>query len=159
MAIQKTQPTDVFITSYPWGSNSNQLNCIQVVAIAYDISRNTSYRTSALSGMDYIFGRNAISQSYVHDYGTKTSSNMHSRLYAAELSRLIVQDPIVPPAPKGAMAGGANESPADPPADDVLVGCVGQFCYVDDVNSYSTNEVAINWGSALAWVASWAADQ
>ncbi|KAG9666697.1 secreted endoglucanase, partial [Aureobasidium melanogenum] len=159
MAIQKTQPTDVFITSYPWGSNSNQLNCIQVVATAYDISRNTSQRTSALSGMDYIFGRNAISQSYVHDYGTKTSSNMHSRLYAAELSRLIVQDPIVPPPPKGAMAGGANESPADPPADDVLVGCVGQFCYVDDVNSYSTNEVAINWGSALAWVASWAADQ
>lgn len=159
MAIQKTQPTDVFITSYPWGSNSNQLNCIQVVATAYDISQNTSYRASALSGMDYIFGRNAISQSYVHNYGTKTSSNMHSRLYAAELSRLIVQDPIVPPPPMGAMAGGANESPADPPADDVLVGCVGQFCYVDDVNSYSTNEVAINWGSALAWVASWAADQ
>ncbi|KAI4721149.1 Six-hairpin glycosidase [Aureobasidium sp. EXF-10727] len=159
MAVQKWQPTDVFITSYPWGSNSNQLNCIQVVATAYDISRNTSYRTSALSGMDYIFGRNALSQSYVHDYGTKTSSNMHSRLYAAELSRLIVQDPIVPPPPKGALAGGANESPADPPADDVLKGCVGQLCYVDDVNSYSTNEVAVNWGSALAWVASWAADQ
>ncbi|KAI5275072.1 Six-hairpin glycosidase [Aureobasidium subglaciale] len=159
MAIQKTQPTGVFITSYPWGSNSNQLNCIQVVAIAYDISRNTSYRTSALSGIDYVLGRNALSQSYVHGYGTKTSSNMHSRLYANELSRLIPQNPIVPPPPKGALAGGANESPADPPADDVLVGCVGQLCYVDDVNSYSTNEVAVNWGSALAWVASWAADQ
>ncbi|THX75535.1 hypothetical protein D6D04_07324 [Aureobasidium pullulans] len=69
---------------------------------------------------------------------------MHSRLFANELSRLIPQNPIVPPPPKGAMAGG---------------NCVGQFCYVDDVNSYSTNEVAINWGSALAWVASWAADQ
>ncbi|TIA49464.1 Six-hairpin glycosidase [Aureobasidium pullulans] len=159
MAVQKTQPTGVFITSYPWGSNSNQLNCIQVVATAYDISRNTTYRTSALSGMDYIFGRNALSQSYVHDYGTKTSSNMHSRLFANELSRLIPQNPIVPPPPKGAMAGGANESPDDPPANDVLKNCVGQLCYVDDVNSYSTNEVAINWGSALAWVASWAADQ
>ncbi|THX37548.1 Six-hairpin glycosidase [Aureobasidium pullulans] len=159
MAVQTTQPTGVFITSYPWGSNSNQLNCIQVVATAYDISRNTTYRTSALSGMDYIFGRNALSQSYVHDYGTKTSSNMHSRLFANELSRLIPQNSIVPPPPKGAMAGGANESPDDPPANDVLKNCVGQFCYVDDVNSYSTNEVAINWGSALAWVASWAADQ
>ncbi|THZ01003.1 Six-hairpin glycosidase [Aureobasidium pullulans] len=159
MAVQKTQPTGVFITSYPWGSNSNQLNCIQVVATAYDISRNTTYRTSALSGMDYIFGRNALSQSYVHDYGTKTSSNMHSRLFANELSRLIPQNPIVPSPPKGAMAGGANESPDDPPANDVLKNCVGQLCYVDDVNSYSTNEVAINWGSALAWVASWAADQ
>lgn len=84
---------------------------------------------------------------------------MHSRLFANELSRLIPQNPIVPSPPKGAMAGGANESPDDPPANDVLKNCVGQLCYVDDVNSYSTNEVAINWGSALAWVASWAADQ
>nr|WP_238433287.1 cellulose binding domain-containing protein [Micromonospora tarensis] len=33
------------------------------------------------------------------------------------------------------------------------------FCYVDDINSYSTNEVAINWNSALAWIASFLADQ
>ena len=33
------------------------------------------------------------------------------------------------------------------------------FCYVDDIESYSTNEVAINWNSALAWVASFLADQ
>ncbi len=33
------------------------------------------------------------------------------------------------------------------------------FCYVDDINSYATNEVAINWNSALAWVASFLADQ
>lgn len=84
---------------------------------------------------------------------------MHSRLYANELSRLIPQLPIIPPPPVGAMAGGANEAPADPPADDVLKNCVKQFCYVDDVNSYSTNEVAINWGSALAWAASWVAGQ
>jgi len=66
---------------------------------------------------------------------------------------------LVPRAPAGAMAGGANGSPADPPADDVLAGCVGQLCYVDDCNSYSTNEVAVNWNSALAWVAAWAATQ
>ena len=33
------------------------------------------------------------------------------------------------------------------------------FCYVDDIESYATNEVAINWNSALAWVASFLADQ
>jgi endoglucanase len=33
------------------------------------------------------------------------------------------------------------------------------FCYVDDIASYATNEVAINWNSALAWVASFLADQ
>lgn len=84
---------------------------------------------------------------------------MHSRLYAKELAALISQDTLVPGPPVGAMAGGANSAPSDPPADDVLVGCAPQLCYVDDCNSYSTNEVAINWGSALAWVASWAAEQ
>jgi len=129
------------------------------VATAYDLSQNSTYRTSALTGIDYILGRNALAQSYILHYGTKSTRNIHSRLYAAELSELIPQDVLVPRAPAGAMAGGANSSPADPPADDVLVGCVGQLCYVDDCNSYSTNEVAVNWNSALAWVAAWAATQ
>jgi endoglucanase len=142
-----------------WGSNSNQLNCIQVLATAFGLSQNATYRSAALQGIDYIFGRNALAQSYVHGYGTKYTMNVHSRLYAAELSELIPQDVIVPRAPAGAMAGGANQSPADPPADDVLTDCWKQTCYVDDANSYSTNEVAINWNSALVWVAAWAADQ
>ncbi len=37
--------------------------------------------------------------------------------------------------------------------------CAPQFCFVDDINSYSTNEVAVNWNSALAWISSFLADQ
>ena len=33
-----------------------------------------------------------------------------------------------------------------------------QKCFVDDIEAYSVNEVAINWNSALAWLASWAAE-
>lgn len=40
-----------------------------------------------------------------------------------------------------------------------LAGCVAQFCYVDDVNAYSTNEITINWNSGLSWVSSFLADQ
>lgn len=177
LAVQATQPTGSYLTSYPWGSNSNQLNSIQVVATAYDLTSNETYRTAALAGIDYVLGRNALAQSYIRGYGTKATMNVHSRLYAAELSALVPQDVLVPRAPTGAMGGGANGSPADPPADDVLtgmycevcwrensvltrcLGCIGQLCYVDDCNSYSTNEVAINWNSALAWVAAWAASQ
>jgi len=82
-----------------------------------------------------------------------STQNVHSRLYAHQL------DDRVPQAPPGALSGGANENASDPPADDVLQGCKPQLCYVDDVNSYSTNEVAINWNSALAWVTGWAATQ
>ncbi|KAK5130357.1 hypothetical protein LTR08_002197 [Meristemomyces frigidus] len=155
IAVQRNSSNGygVFLTEYPWGSNSNALNNVQVVATAYDLTGNTTYRSSALSGIDYVLGRNAISQSYIRDYGTKDTQNVHSRLYAHEL------DGTVPQAPPGAMGGGANSAASDPPADDDLQGCAPMTCYVDDVNSYSTNEVAINWGSALAWAIGWAADQ
>jgi endoglucanase len=47
----------------------------------------------------------------------------------------------------------------DPFAQALLAGCVGQFCYVDDIQSWSTNELTINWNAPLAWVASYIADQ
>lgn len=155
LAVQRNASNGygVFLTSYPWGSNSNNLNNIQVVATAYDLSGNITYRDAALQGIDYVLGRNALALSYIRGYGTNGVQNVHSRLYAHELNDQ------VPQAPAGAMAGGANEDASDPPADDVLQGCKPQLCHVDDVNSYSTNEVAINWGSALAWVVGWAAGQ
>ena len=104
-------------------------NSSQVVATAYDLSGNTTYRSAALSGIDYVLGRNALSQSYIRGYGTKDTQNVHSRLYAHEL------DSSVPQAPPGAMGGGANQAASDPPADDVLQGCAPMTCYVDDVVS------------------------
>jgi len=174
LAVQQNSSNGygVLITDYEWGSNSNNLNNIQVsphlppptstpcpltqhqiLATAHDLTGNQTYRSAALQGIDYILGRNALSHSYVRGYGTMATQNVHSRLYAHEL------DDTVPQAPPGAMSGGANENASDPPADDVLQGCMPQLCYVDDVNSYSTNEVAINWNSALAWVSGWAATQ
>ena len=136
---------------YSWGSTSNHLNNIQVVATAYDLTQKAVYRFAALEALDYILGRNALAQSYVVGYGPKSTRNVHSRLYAHEL------DFSAPRAPRGSLSGGPNEDASDPPADDVLQGCAPQKCYVDDVNSYSTNEVAINWNSALVWVVAWAA--
>jgi endoglucanase len=106
-----------------------------------------------LQGLDYIFGRNALNHSYVTGYGTVSSQNQHTRIYAHEL------DPALPHPPTGSISGGANATPADPLAQRLLTGCAPQFCYIDDIQSYSTNEVAINWNSALSWVASFAADQ
>jgi endoglucanase len=103
--------------------------------------------------MDYVLGRNALNQSYVTGYGEVSSHNEHSRWYAHQL------DPALPNPPKGSLAGGANSSIQDPYAQSKLTGCVGQFCYIDDIQSWSTNELTINWNSALAWVSSFVADQ
>jgi len=57
------------------------------------------------------------------------------------------------------MAGGPNSGLQDPVAQANLMGCAPATCYIDEIGSYSTNEVAINWNSALAWVAAFAAEQ
>jgi endoglucanase len=101
--------------------------------------------------MDYILGRNALNISYVTGYGTRFSQNQHSRWYAHQLN------PDLPHPPPGSLAGGPNSSIQDPLAQRKLAGCVGQFCYIDDIESWSTNELTINWNSPLAWVTSFLA--
>ncbi|MFG1996314.1 glycoside hydrolase family 9 protein [Actinoplanes sp. NPDC048988] len=139
--------------SYFWGGNSNVLNNVQVLATAFDLTGAGKYRDGAVQGVDYIFGRNALNQSYVTGWGEKASQNQHTRIYAHE------KDAALPHPPAGSLAGGANAGLDDPYAKALLSGCKPMFCYVDDIESYATNEVAINWNSALAWVASFLADQ
>ena len=100
------------------------LNSVQLLATAFDLSGKRCYRDAALTGIDYVLGRNALAQSYIRGYGSKFTLNQHSRLYAHEL------DASVPRAPPGTISGGANSHPSDPPANDVLLGCQPQLCYV-----------------------------
>lgn len=86
-------------------------------------------------------------------WGEQHARNQHSRIFAHQL------DPNLPNPPAGSLAGGPNAALQDPYAAQLLAGCKPMFCYVDDINSYATNEVAINWNSALAWLASFLADQ
>ncbi|WP_133915544.1 glycoside hydrolase family 9 protein [Streptomyces sp. NBC_00582] len=138
---------------YDWGSSHQVLNNAVVIATAYDLTGAAKYRDGAVQSMDYVLGRNALNQSYVTGYGEVASHHQHSRWYAHQL------DPTLPDPPKGTLAGGANSSIQDPYAQSKLQGCVGQFCYIDDIQSWSTNETAINWNAALARLASFVADQ
>ncbi|GAB2931982.1 cellulase [Micromonospora polyrhachis] len=139
--------------SYFWGGNSNVVNNAIVLATAYDLTGQAGYRDGAVQAMDYLFGRNALNMSYVTGWGEQAARNQHSRIFGNQL------DPSSPNPPAGSLAGGPNTALQDPFASQLLAGCAPMFCYVDDINSYSTNEVAINWNSALAWIASFLADQ
>ncbi|MFU8851441.1 glycoside hydrolase family 9 protein [Micromonospora sp. SL1-18] len=139
--------------AYVWGGNSNIINNAIVLATAFDLTRDAKYRDGAVQSADYLLGRNALNISYVTGWGEHAARNQHSRLFAHQL------DPNLPHPPAGSLAGGANAALQDPYAANLLAGCQPMFCYVDDINSYSTNEVAINWNSALAWLASFLADQ
>ncbi|MCX5561895.1 glycoside hydrolase family 9 protein [Streptomyces sp. NBC_00038] len=138
--------------AYVWGSNSVTVNNALVIATAYDITHRSVYRSAALESMDYLLGRNALNQSFVTGYGTQASHNQHNRIWAHQI------DPKLPSPPPGSLAGGPDSALQDPVAQQNLVGCAPATCYIDDIYSYSTNEIAINWNSALAWVATFAAD-
>ena len=135
---------------YVWGSTHQVLNNAVIIATAFDLTGEEKYRAAALESIDYVLGRNAINNSYVTAYGSHFSQNMHSRWYASA-DRL-------PPFPDGKVAGGPNSGIEDPVAQANLQGCAPQACYIDDADSWSTNETTINWNAALAWYASWAAD-
>ncbi|THV30947.1 glycosyl hydrolase family 5 [Glycomyces paridis] len=140
---------------FDWGSNSAVLNRLVVVGAAFDLTGEARYRDGVFAGLDYILGRNALGNSYVTGYGSHFSKNQHSRWYANQL------DPALPNPPVGTLSGGPNSvaSTWDPVAQRWLTDCDPQGCYIDDIGSWATNELTINWNASLAQVASFAADQ
>ncbi len=140
-------------TAYVWGSNSSVANNAMLLGVAHELTGQQRYRAGALESLDYLLGRNALDLSYVTGYGERHSENQHHRFWAHQ------KDASAPHPPAGSFAGGPNAGLEDPVAKEKLTGCAPAACYVDDIGSYSTNEVAINWNASLAWLAAFAAER
>ncbi len=148
----------VMINGYEWGSNSMVINNCIVMAYAYDLTQDITYMNGVVTGLDYLFGRNPLSYSYVTGYGTYKEHNPHHRYWSYEL------DKTLPMAPDGVLSGGPNAGLQDPyvralgfvPGDTTNP---SQRCFVDSIEAWSTNEVTINWNAPLAWIASFMQDE
>lgn len=128
-------------TDYEWGSNSNAANLSMLLLQAYYLTKNKQYYNAALDNFDYLLGRNAIGYCFVSGKGSKWPAFLHHRPSEADG----IPDPI-----PGLLVGGPQPGREDK--------CVYEWSapaknYSDDVCSYSTNEVAINWNAPLAFVA------
>lgn len=127
--------------SFGWGSNSTAANQAIAMIYAYKVSGNKKYIDYALTNLDYIMGRNATDYSFVTGFGHKPVMYPHHRLAEADGTR----EPI-----PGFIAGGPNPAKQDgcdyysPYADEA---------FVDDVCSYASNEIAINWNAPFAYLA------
>ncbi|MEI7845479.1 MAG: glycoside hydrolase family 9 protein, partial [Chloroflexota bacterium] len=138
---------------YEWGSNADTLNRAIMLALAYDFTGEARYLNASAEVMNYILGRNALNFSYVSGYGTQSLAHPHHRFWGNQPANGF------PPPPPGVVAGGPNGNPSDPTA--IAAGLVGQppaKSYLDEMGSYSTNEVAINWNAPLTWMASYLDD-
>ena len=151
-------PPSVMIYGYEWGSNSMVINNCIVMAYAYDLTKKVDYMNGVTTAMDYLFGTNPLSFSFVTGYGTYKEKNPHHRYWSYEL------DKTLPMAPDGILSGGPNAGLQDP-----YVRALGfvpgektnpsQRCFVDSIEAWSTNEVTINWNAPLAWIASFLQDE
>jgi len=130
---------------YPWGSNSFVINNQVILALAHDFTQQRKYAVGVLDGMNYLLGVNAMGQSYVTGYGERPLRNPHHRFFARQLN-----DAFPPPIP-GCVSGGPNSGLEDPKAEPMLRGCKPQKCFVDHIESWSTNEITINWNAPFAW--------
>lgn len=141
-------------SGYPWGSNSSVLNNILVLALAHDFAPKDEYRDAVVMGLDYLLGRNALGKSYITGFGERPLENPHHRFWAHQAN------PNYPKPPPGAVSGGPNSGLQDPYARAAgLKGCAPQKCFIDHIESWSTNEITINWNAPLTWVVSWLDEQ
>lgn len=131
---------------YPWGSNSLVLDDGVILALAFDFTRDAKYLEGVRDAMSYVLGRNPLAQTYVTGYGANPLRNPHHRFWANQA------DPSFPTPPPGAVSGGPNSGLEDPYARGLVLGCAPEKCFVDHIESYSTNEVAINWNAPLVWL-------
>ena len=150
LATSKTEGyfTPMSTSEFDWGSNNGIANILSILGIAYDISGNDEYAQAVGSGINYLFGQNALSNSYITGHGENRSEQPHHRFWAG------AKDSNFPWAPPGSFIGGPNPKLQDDLSRAAVGGCETrpQTCYLDDIGAWSTNEITINWNSALASV-------
>ncbi|MDO9086916.1 MAG: glycoside hydrolase family 9 protein [Anaerolineaceae bacterium] len=151
LTIQQKDGYSVLINgAYPWGSNGLILNNMILMGLTHKVSGDPDYLKSVRQSMDYIMGRNPMNQSYVSGYGTFSMQHPHHRFWANDLNKGF------PPPPAGALSGGPNANPDDPVAQNANLSSLPESKrYIDDIGSFTTNEVTINWNAPLVWVSSY----
>lgn len=153
---QSTISFEIDRKGYSWGSNSFVVNNSIILAYAYELTGVEKYLDSAVSGMDYILGRNPVDYSYVTGYGSHAVKNPHHRWWSYQA------DESFPSAPAGVLVGGPNSGMQDPwvRGSGWKPGEIAPAkCYMDNIEAWSVNECTINWNTPLAWLAAYLANE
>lgn len=130
---------------YYWGSNSIALNNAILLILAFRRTNNNQFLSCALEQLNYVLGSNAHNISFVTGIGKKYPMKPHHRPSEA--------DGIVEPIP-GLIVGGPEQYRSDPVLQQYFTpNTPPALCYIDHLQSYASNEIAINWNAPLVFVA------
>lgn len=140
-------PAPLSTLEYYWGSNGAVANKLILMGLAYDFTGNENYAKGVGKGLNYFFGQNTLSTSFVTGAGTKTATQPHHRFWANAINA------NYPAPPPGALSGGPNAGLEDSTSASLLGGCKSRpaTCWADNINAYAVNEITINWNAPLAW--------
>ncbi|MCL2627721.1 MAG: glycoside hydrolase family 9 protein [Oscillospiraceae bacterium] len=143
--VCKSDPYGISLgTNYRWGSNMDVANNAMTMLLAGLFEKTADYQAAALEHINYLLGKNALSQSYISGFGSKPMKNPHHRPSVAV-------GKTVP----GMVAGGPNgNTRADSALHQHCSGMPPMKCYVDHIDSCASNEIAIYWNSPVYFVLS-----
>lgn len=134
-------------SDFYWGSLSEGCCCMGVTYLyANALTGNRDYVVAALQNANYMLGQNATGYSYVTGFGTRPFKNPHHRISEA--------DGIDEPIP-GLLSGGPNPGKQDQSTCPYYTSDFADECYADNMNSYASNEIAINWNASLVAMVGW----
>jgi endoglucanase len=129
-----------------WGSNSVAANYGLQLLVAREWAAEADrslLEEAAFDVLHYLLGRNPFSVSWVTGAGTRSVRQPHHRPSGS--------DGIATPWP-GLLAGGPNRNRQDPVLRALPPGTPPARMYADEVESYASNEVAINWNAPLVFL-------
>ena len=136
-------------TDFGWGCLAENC-CCQAIALLYadQLSGTAKYRRYALQNADYLLGRNATGYCFVTGFGDQSPMHPHHRPSVA--------DGIEAPFP-GMLVGGPNPGQQDKDGlhNAVYPSNIPDESYLDDEESYASNEIAINWNASLVAFLCW----
>ena len=129
------------VSKFNWGSNMTIANAGIILGLAYKSTGESKYLDSANVQLDYLLGKNPLGTCFVTGYGTVSPQNPHHRPSMA-----------VNQAMKGMLVGGVNQNLEDSAAKAYCQDLPSAKRYVDNSESYSTNEITIYWNSPLTYL-------
>jgi endoglucanase len=127
---------------YVWGSNGVAANYGVQLLVANLIEPDRRYVETALDNLHYLLGRNTLSLSFVTQVGEHPFRHPHHRPSQSDTN----EEPW-----PGLLSGGPNQYRNDP-AMKKLADLPPARMYMDDWESYATNEIAINWNAPLVFL-------
>lgn len=135
-------------TDFGWGCLSEKLCCQAMLLLYADrLTGTRQYRRYALQNADYLLGRNATGYCYVTGFGDKSPMHPHHRPSEADA----VQAPF-----PGMLVGGPNPGQQDKATiNQPYPSDYADESYLDDMSSYASNEIAINWNASLVAYLCW----